>query len=226
MLVGGVALGLHFATWITSLEYVSVVNSGVLVTTSPLWVALLAPLVLKERLGRWIILGLLVALGGGILVGLSGDVGDPPNRHDPLSGNGLALIGAVMVAIYYVIGRRLRVHLNFILYVWLVYSVGAVILIITVVVSGQQIFGLSGDAYLWMLLMGLVPQLIGHSSFNFALEYLPAAYVSLITLAEPVGSGLLAVLFLNEWPVILQLIGSILILVGIVIASQERVVEA
>lgn len=221
MLVGGIVLGLHFATWITSLEYISVVNSGVLVTTSPLWVALLAPLILKEKLGRWIILGLLVALGGGILVGLSGEVGDPPNRHDPLLGNGLALVGAVMAAIYYVIGRRLRVHLDFILYVWLVYSVGAVILIVTVVISGQRVFGLPGEAYLWMLLMGLVPQLIGHSSFNFALGYLPVAYVSLVVLAEPIGSGLLAILFLGEWPVTMQLIGSILILIGIAVASRE-----
>jgi drug/metabolite transporter (DMT)-like permease len=222
MLVGGIVLGLHFATWITSLEYTAVVNSVVLVTTSPLWVALMAPFLLKEKIGRWIILGLMVALGGGLLVGLSGEVGDPPKQHDPLLGNGLALIGAVMAAVYYVIGRRLRVHLDFILYVWLVYSVGAVILIVTVVVSRQQVFGLSGETYLWMLLMGLVPQLIGHSSFNFALGYLPVAYVSLVTLAEPIGSGLLAIAFLDEWPVMMQLIGSILILIGIVIASRDR----
>jgi drug/metabolite transporter (DMT)-like permease len=135
------------------------------------------------------------------------------------------LIGAMMGAIYFVIGRRLRSHLGFIIYIWLVYSVGAVILIGVVVVSGQQLFGLPGEAYLWMLLMGLVPQLIGHSSFNFALGYLPVAYVSLVVLAEPVGSGLLAIVFLSEWPVMMQLIGSILILIGIAIASRESRAE-
>lgn len=221
MFLGGIVLGLHFSSWITSLEYTAVVNSVVLVTTAPLWVALIAPLVLNEKLGRWIIFGLLVALGGGLLVGLSGEVGEPPKRPDPLLGNGLALVGAVMAAIYFIIGRRVRAHVDFILYVWLVYSVGAVILISVVVVSGQQVFGLSGEAYLWMLMMGLVPQLIGHSSFNFALGYLPAAYVSVVTLAEPITSGLLAIVFLSEWPVPVQLIGSILILVGIGIASRE-----
>jgi drug/metabolite transporter (DMT)-like permease len=69
--------------------------------------------------------------------------------------------------------------------------------------------------------MGLVPQLIGHSSFNYALGFLPAAYVGLVALGEPVGSGLLAIIFLNEWPVLVQLIGSALILCGIGVASRE-----
>ncbi len=226
-LISGLVLGLHFATWVTSLEYTAVVNSVTLVTTSPLWVALLAPFVLGEKLDRWVVLGLILALGGGILVGLSGSAGDPPTRHDPLLGNGLALIGALMAAFYFIIGRRLRARLSLITYIWLVYSAAAAILVVAVVVSGQQVTGLPDQAYLWMLLMGLVPQLIGHSSFNYALGFLPAAYVSLVVLGEPIGSGLLAIVFLNEWPVSLQLAGSALILVGIGVASKEdRLSEA
>jgi drug/metabolite transporter (DMT)-like permease len=221
-LVSGIVLGLHFATWITSLEYTAVVNSVVLVSTAPLWVALLAPLLLSEKLGRWTVVGLVLALSGGILVGLSGEAGEPPTRHDPLLGNGLALIGAIMAAFYFMIGRRLRARLSLMLYIWLVYSVAAIILVVVVVVSGQQVAGLPGKAYLWMLLMGLVPQLIGHSSFNYALGFLSAAYVSLVVLGEPIGSGLLAIIFLDEWPVWLQLVGSALILVGIAAASKEQ----
>jgi len=225
-LVSGVFLGVHFATWITSLEYTAVVNSVTLVTTSPLWVALLAPLLLNERLDRWTVLGLMLAIGGGVLVGLSAEAGEPPTRRDPWLGNGLALVGAVTAAVYFIIGRRLRVRWGLIPYIWLVYSVAAGILVVVVVASGQQVMGLPGEAYLWMLLMGLVPQLIGHSSFNYALGYLPAAYVSLVVLGEPIGSGLLAIVFLNEWPVPLQLAGSALILAGIGAASrQNRIVD-
>jgi drug/metabolite transporter (DMT)-like permease len=88
-------------------------------------------------------------------------------------------------------------------------------------VSGQQVLGLPGEAYVWMVLMGLVPQLIGHSSFNYALGFLPAAYVSMVVLVEPVGSGLLAMVFLDEWPVPLQLAGATLILAGIALATRE-----
>ena len=217
----GVALGLHFASWITSLEYTAVVNSVTLVTTNPLWVALMTPLVLKERVGRWTMAGLVLALGGGIIVALSGEAGTPPTRQEPLLGNGLALFGAWMVSIYFVIGRQLRSRLSVMTYIWLVYSVAAVLLSMVVVVSGQQVLGLPGEAYLWMVLMGLVPQLIGHSAFNYALGFLPAAYVTMVALFEPVGSGLLAMLLLDEWPVPLQLAGATLILVGIALATRE-----
>ena len=220
--LSGVVLGLHFAAWISSLEYTAVVNSVTLVDTNPLWVALLAPVFLREKPGRWAIIGLCLALGGGVLVAMSGGTGNPPTRHAPLLGDALALVGALMAAVYFLIGRRLRARLGVIVYIWLVYSAAAIILVLAVALSGQQVAGLPGQVYLWMLLMGLVPQLIGHSAFNYALGYLPAAFVSLVTLGEPIGSGALAILLLNEWPVALQLLGSALILVGIGAASQDE----
>lgn len=218
--LSGLFLAVHFATWITSLEYTAVVNSVTLVTTSPLWVALLAPPALGERLERATLLGIVLAIGGGALVGMS-SAGDPPTRPDPWLGNGLALAGAVAAAFYLMIGRRLRARWSLVTYAWAVYGVAALTLLITVALTRQQVLGLPGRAYLWMVLMGLVPQLIGHSSFNYALGYLPAAYVSLVVLGEPIGSGLLAIVFLDEWPVPLQIAGSALILVGIAVASRE-----
>ncbi len=223
-ILAGAVLGLHFASWISSLEYTSVVNSVVLVTTNPLWVAVMAPLFLKEKLGYWTIVGLVLAIGGGVLVAVSGESGSPPTRSEPLLGNGLALIGAIMAATYFVIGRQLRAHLSVIPYIWLVYTTAAFILTVAVLLigDGEAITGLSGAAVLWVLLLGLIPQLVGHSSFNYALGFLPAAYVSLIVLGEPIGSGLLAIIFLDEWPILLQLLGSALILAGIAVATREQ----
>lgn len=221
-LLSGVMLSLHFATWITSLEYTAVVNSVVLVATTPLWVALMALLFLHEKLGRWTTIGLALALAGGVMVGLSGKVGEPPTRHAPLLGNSLALTGAIMVGVYFIIGRSLRARLSVIVYIWLVYSAAAIILVTVVIVTGQQVAGLPGKAYLWILMIGLGPQLIGHSSFNYALGFFSAAFVSLITLLEPMATGLLAIVFLSEWPVMWQLVGSTLVLVGIGAASREN----
>jgi drug/metabolite transporter (DMT)-like permease len=225
-MIAGLVLGLHFATWISSLEYTAVVNSVVLVTTAPLWVAMMAPLFLGEKMTRWTAIGLGLALGGGILVALSGDTGEPPTRHDPLLGNGLALFGAVMAAIYFMVGRRLRARLSVTLYAWMVYSSAAILLISVVIISGQRVTGFPAEVYLWMILMGLIPQLIGHSAFNYALGYLPAAYVSLMVLGEPLGSGILAILLLGEWPVLLQVIGSAFILGGIIAASRVEKIPA
>lgn len=226
-MVSGLVLGLHFASWITSLEYTSVVNSVTLVTTNSLWVALMAPVFLGEKMDRAAVIGLALATAGGILVGISGETGDPPTRNAPWLGNGLALLGAIAASIYFVIGRNLRARLSVIVYIWLVYSAAAIVLVIAVLASGQAVAGFSSQTYMWIILLGLVPQLIGHSSFNYALGFFSAAYVSLIVLIEPVTTGLLAMLLLDEWPVLLQLIGATIILIGIGVSSREdRLVEA
>lgn len=222
--VSGVVLGVHFATWITSLEFTSVVNSVVLVTTNPLWVALLAPLFLNETMRRRTLLGLSLAFAGGVLVALSGEAGDPPTREDPLLGNGLALVGSVAAAIYFMVGRRLRAHLSVVPYITLVYSISALTLLSVLILLGEfgSFFNLPFEAYMWLLLLGLVPQLVGHSSFNYALGYLPAGYVSLVVLGEPIGSGILAIFLLGEVPVFLQLLGAAFILTGIFVATREQ----
>jgi drug/metabolite transporter (DMT)-like permease len=97
--------------------------------------------------------------------------------------------------------------------------VAAIILTGTVIASGMPVIGYSTLSYVWLALLAFVPQLIGHSSFNWALRYLSAAYVSVSTLGEPIGSTILAVLFLREWPSALKVFGAILILLGISVAS-------
>lgn len=224
--ISGAFLAVHFAAWITSLEYTSVTNSVVLVTTAPLWVALLSPFLLKERLTRWVIAGLALALSGGMIVALGGDAGDPPTRPDPLLGNGLSLLGAWTVAGYYIIGRQLRSRLHLVTYTWSVYGTAAVLLLVTLLVTGGTLLGLRAEVYLWIVVLGVVPQLLGHSSFNYALAFFPAVYVSLVTLAEPIASSMLAILILNEYPGLLSGLGSVLILIGIAVASREQLQKA
>lgn len=82
-------------------------------------------------------------------------------------------------------------------------------------------FGLPQIAYLWMLLLALVPQLIGHTTYNWALRYMPASLVSVTTLGEPIGSAILAFFILAETPTKLTLFGGILILAGIYISTIQ-----
>jgi drug/metabolite transporter (DMT)-like permease len=231
-LLSGVFLALHFASWISSLEFTSVASSVVLVTTTPLWVAALSPLVLKERISGAIVVGMLLALAGGILVGVSdscswnGSLSCPSLgdfvRGEAFLGNFLALFGAWMAAGYILAGRRLRVRMNLIPYIFVVYGMAAVVEILIMLTAGLPAFGYPAQAYFWMILLALVPQLIGHSTFNWALGFLPASLVSIALLGEPIGSIILAYFLLDQAPGALNLFGCALILAGIFIASRQN----
>jgi drug/metabolite transporter (DMT)-like permease len=231
--LSGIFLAVHFATWITSLAYTSVASSVVLVTTTPLFVALFSPFTLKEPLSRLAGLGMLAALAGGVTVGLSDtctlqgwQISCPPLaefvRGKAFWGDLLALAGAVAAAGYVIIGRRLRLRLSLVSYVFAVYGTAAVVLVLLMFLSGQKPWGYPAETYLWFALLALIPQLIGHSTFNWALGYLSAAFVSITLLGEPIGSTILAYLVLDERPTILKMIGAILIFAGILIASQAE----
>jgi len=101
-------------------------------------------------------------------------------------GNFLALTGAWAVTGYLIIGRKVRSGMSLIPYIFLVYGMSAITLIIMMFVTGNTPFGFDAKTYGWIFLLALLPQLIGHSTFNWALKYLPAAFVAIITLGEPV----------------------------------------
>jgi len=220
--VAGFFLALHFASWVTSLEYTSVLISGVLVTTTPIWVALLEVFVLRARISRRVIVGLLVAFTGGVMIGLSGDVADDVVAGDSLIGAALSVIGAVTVAVYLIIGRKLRASIALTPYVWLVYGFAALVLSIGVLLSGTQIVGHSPNGYFWIVVLALVPQLVGHSSLNYALAYLPATLVSVATQLEPVLSTAVALVIFSEIPGVGQVIGGVVIMIGVTLATLRR----
>ncbi len=217
----GMILAIHFITWISSLEYTSVLVSVVLVTTSPLWVALIEFVFLKARIGRWVIVGLVVAFVGGLLIGAGGEA-DTTVGRDPVLGGALALAGAVAFACYLVLGRKLRPKLSLLPYIWLVYSFAAVFLLALVIITGTPVGGYSSTGYLMIVLLAIFPQLLGHSSFNFALRYLSATYVGIASQIEPIGSAIAAFLIFGEVPFAVQVVGSAAILVGVAIATLAQ----
>ncbi len=232
-LLSGFFLALHFGTWITSLQFTTVASSVVLVSTTPLWVAILAPVVLRERLGIGTGIGLILALTGGIVVGLSdactwqaGAISCPPFQSffagKAFLGDALALIGAWMAAGYILAGRKLRSKMELIPYVFIVYGMAAVVLIMIMLGLGESPVGLTPLAYLWFVLLALIPQLLGHSTFNWALKYMPASFVSIALLGEPVGSTVLAYIIFQERPGWIKIGGAVLILAGIWMAARKE----
>lgn len=212
--VSGLALALHFATWITSLNYTSVASSVVLVCTSPLWVSIGAALFLKEKTSALMGAGLVITIAGSWIISQA-DFSVAPEQ---LIGNALALLGALFAAVYLLIGRKLRPYLDTIPYVTLVYTVAAVFTGLFVLIYRTPLLHFDIQTYALLLALALLPQVIGHTSFNWSLKYFSATAVSVVILAEPVGASFLAWLFLRETIAPVQLIGMIVILVGVSVA--------
>ncbi len=234
-LASGAFLAVHFATWITSLEYTTVASSLVLVWTSPLFVAALSPWTLGESISRPVRIGLAVSMTGSVLVGLSdacawqaGLLCPPASlffHGKAIFGDMLALVGAVGGAGYIILGRRLRQTTELVPYITLAYGAAAVLLILAAGAFRLPASGYPLQAYGWFALLALLPQLIAHSTYNWTLRYLPAAYVSVALLGEPVGSTVLAYILFGEHPAILMLVGGVLILTGILVASRRSAAQ-
>jgi drug/metabolite transporter (DMT)-like permease len=217
-LLSGLFLGVHFATWISSLEYTSVASSVVFVSTSPMFVGLASHFLLKERVSRQMFAGIAVSVLGGMIVGY-GDFGLGTRE---LFGDFLALVGAVTVSVYLLVGRKLRRHLSLLSYIFLVYATAAVFLTTLCLAMGHSFSGYPQQTYLLFVLLAVVPQIIGHSSYNWALKYFPATFVGVATLGEPIGSTILAYFALRETPTLAKLGGGALILAGIYVSSRAE----
>ncbi|MCI2425190.1 DMT family transporter [Candidatus Acetothermia bacterium] len=210
-LFSGLFLSLHFLFWITSLQYTSVASSVVLVTTNPIFVGIGAHLFFREKTSRALLIGIVLAMAGAILIGWNGQRGG----EDTLYGNFLALLGAVMASGYLLLGRRVRQSMPLINYIFILYGAATIILLSASLIMRQPLFGHNSMTYLYLLLLALIPQLLGHTTINWALRYLPASTVAVIILGEPVGATILAYFILSEGLTAMTAIGGAAVLTGI-----------
>jgi drug/metabolite transporter (DMT)-like permease len=210
-LLSGAFLALHFATWISSLKYINVSSSVVLVALQPVFVALGSFFIFQEKIPLKALLAGMLALSGTFVIGL----GDLELGKTALWGDILAVTGAVFAAAYWMVGRSLRQILSLTAYTYVVYTTCALLLFLFTAGRGIPLFGYSARDWLLFLGLALIPTLGGHSSFNWALAYVQSIVVSLAILGEAVGATVLAFLLLGEMPGSLELIGGIIILAGL-----------
>jgi len=213
--LSGFFLALHFATWISSLDYTAIANSVVLVNTIPLWVGLFTPLIAKDRLARATLISIIVSVGGGVIIGF----GDFATGGRALLGDLLAVIGAICAAIYLLIGRNLRRQLSLISYVALCYGSAALFLWLVVLVLKLPLTGYSTQTVTAFWAMALISQIIGHTSYNWALKWFSAGFVAVALLGEPIGATIMAYIIFDEGLTWMKFIGGLLILSAIYIAA-------
>lgn len=216
LLLAGGFLALHFWTWFASLERTSVGSSVVIVAAQPLLGALLGYAAFRERPARAEWLGIGIASTGLLIIaGVDAADGSPD-----LAGNALALLGGIFGAAYRTVGRGMRRSMGATGYSAAVYAVAALLLWAAVVVERPAVSGFGGETWTFLLLLGLVPQLIGHTAFNWALGRLRVVTVGIAALGEPVFATLIAIPVLSEAPGIGVVLGGPLIIAGVVVALR------
>ena len=217
-LLSGFFLALHFGTWISSLEFTSVANSVVLVNTNPLWVAIFTPFITGERLRTATLVSIIMSVAGAIIIG----AGDFASGGKALLGDFLALAGSIFAAIYLLLGKNLRRRLSLISYIALCYSAAAICLWLVVILFQNPFTGFSSKTWVLFGAMALITQLVGHTSYNWALKWLSTSLIAVSLLGEPIGSTLLAYLILGETVTMVKLSGGVLILAAIYIAAVNE----
>jgi drug/metabolite transporter (DMT)-like permease len=217
LVLGGFCLALHFGAWITSLKYIPIATSVVLVNSHPLFVVVASYLFLGERPRRRSIIGTAIGLAGMAVM-----------SHDALGdvqlavkGDGLALLGALAVVGYFIVGRKVRTRTGLLGYVTPLYAVCSLFLLIWVLMEEDPLMPYGASTWVYLLALAVVPTIIGHTVFNWAIKYVPPTAISLAFLGEPVAASVLALIFFSQRPALTTFIGGALVLAGIFLTASK-----
>lgn len=214
--VSGIFLALHFVLWFESLRHTSVASSTTIVCTEVIWVALGFCIFLGGKLSAKAVLAIVITLAGSMLIAWS----DSASEGNHLYGDFLALLAAIVVAVYTLIGRVARTTTSTTIYTFIVYLFSAVTLVLITLFQGCSLTGYGASGIVVGLLLAVFSTILGHSIFSWCLKFLSPTFVSASKLCEPVVAALFAVFLLGEIPGILQIAGGLVILGGVLYYSR------
>ena len=214
----GLCLAVHFGAWITSLEYIPVAASVVLVDSHPILVAVASYFVLGEALTTRSLAGAVLGMAGTLIICKDGFWG----LRTALLGDGLAMLGAFSMAGYLLLGRRIRNQVSLLAYATPVYGICAIALLIWAGGTGAHIWPYGKVEWVFFAALAIVPTTLGHTVLNWALRHVPATGISISFLGEPIAAAVLAFLFLSQLPSMTTVIGSALVLAGIYLTLSRR----
>ncbi len=216
--LGGFCLAVHFGAWFASLKYISIATSIVLVNSHPLFVVLASYFFLGEKPSRRNVAGTAIGLAGMLVI--SGD--GLKDVKTGLVGDALALVGALAVVGYFIIGRSLRARLSLLGYVTPLYAVCSLLLLVWAVATGGPLYPYGATEWSYFVALAVVPTILGHTVFNWAIKHVKPSAISIAFLGEPVIASLLAFIFFSQRPPPATLIGGALVLAGVYLTTSSR----
>lgn len=219
--IAGVFLAFHFILWFESLNYTSVASSTVLVTMQPLFAFAGTYFFFKERLSFKTLVSGGIAILGSVLIGY----GDFKVSGDALYGDILAIIACALITAYLLFGQDVRKRLSLVTYTFVVYNVSTITLFFYIIFKGESFGPYPATEWMWFLLLAIIPNLLGHTLFNWALKWVSTNVISIAILFEPVGAAVLAYFILGELLTASQIIGGSVVLAGIIlfITDYEKI---
>ena len=210
-IVAGVFLAFHFVLWFESLNYTSVASSTVLVTLQPIFAFIGTYVFFKEGVAFQSIVAVIVAISGSLLISW----GDFRISGTALYGDVLALIACAFITGYLLFGQDVRKRLSLMTYTMVVYSVSTITLFFYVLVMGQSFGSYESTDWFWFVMLAIVPNLLGHTLFNWSLKWVSTNAISIAILFEPIGAAILAFFIFNESLILSQVIGGVIVILGI-----------
>lgn len=209
--IAGILLAFHFILWFESLNFTSVASSTVLVTLQPLFAFIGTYIFFKEKLSSKAIISGLIAVVGSVLISW----GDFRISGSALFGDFLALIACALITGYLLFGQTVRQRLSLVTYTFVVYLISSVTLFIYILTANQPLYPYRPSDWVYFILLALVPTLLGHTLFNWSLKWISTSTISMAILFEPVGATILAYFLLDEQTVWSQVVGGLIVIVGI-----------
>ena len=211
--IAGVFLSFHFILWFESLNYTSVASSTVLVTMQPLFAFIGTYLFFKEKITLQTFIAGGIAILGSVLISW----GDFQISGTALYGDILALIACALITGYLLFGQDVRKRLSLVTYTMVVYSVSTITLFFYIIIKGESFGPYPAIDWMWFILLAIIPNLLGHNLFNWALKWTSTNVISIAILFEPVGAALLAILIFNEYLTVSQIVGGLVVILGIML---------
>ncbi|MFJ8462159.1 MULTISPECIES: DMT family transporter [Lysinibacillus] len=211
--IAGIFLAFHFILWFESLNYTSVASSTVLVTLQPLFAFVGTYFFFKEEITVKTIIAGAIAIIGSVLISW----GDFKVSGTAFYGDMLALIACVLVTAYFLFGQDVRKRLSLVTYTMIVYVVSTITLLIYVLIKGESFGPYSIMDWICFILLAIVPNLFGHTLFNWSIKYVSTNVVSIAILFEPIGAAILALVVFKEYLIATQIIGGLIVIVGILL---------
>lgn len=224
LVLAGICLGLHFTLWIASLHYTTVASASVLVTIHPVMLIVAESILFKKSFRPLVWIGVFVAFGGSAFLALA-DNSTAGQFPYALLGNTLAFSAAVIFVIYFLIGRKIRQHAEWIDYVFHVYFFGAVTCIILSFLWVGGVPVLTFSSVVVGLALAIGPTLLGHGSMNYAVKYISPTLLSTLILSEAVIAAIAAYYIFDEVPSILSIAAMIIIISGITMTWSRRLIR-